>query len=72
MLMAMMGGLFWPVAVMPDFMQRIAMLLPTYWLVKSTEIITTATASIELIVPLTVLFLFTVAFLLVGSRGEIA
>ena len=30
-LISMLGGVFWPIQIMPVFIQRIAMLLPTYW-----------------------------------------
>ncbi|WP_096435851.1 ABC transporter permease [Alteribacter populi] len=71
-LMAMLGGIFWPVEIMPDFFQRIAMLLPTYWLTEGLSVIISSKPLVELIIPLVILLLFTMAFVLLGSKRRIA
>lgn len=72
MLLSMAGGMFWPVQIMPDFMQRVVMFLPTYWLVEAMRVVTEGDTVTALSIPLAMLLLFTVAFLLVGSRRRIA
>jgi ABC-2 type transport system permease protein len=70
-LMAMLGGLLWPVEIMPDFLQRAVMLLPTYWVAEATILLSYNAAIEELFVPLVVMILFCIAFLLLGSRRKL-
>ncbi|WP_066189872.1 ABC transporter permease [Gracilibacillus timonensis] len=72
MLMSMAGGMLWPIDLMPEFMQRLVMLLPTYWLIESLTIVTTQADKTELFIPLVMLLMFTMAFLVVGSRRRLS
>lgn len=72
LLISMLGGMFWSVENMPEFMQRAAMFLPTYWLAEAMHIVTSEAEVTELGIPLVMLLLFTAGFLLVGSRRRIA
>jgi len=70
--MAMLGGIFWPVSIMPSTLQRIAMLLPTYWLTKGIEVITIGQNLGDITLPLTIILMFTLGFLFLGSKRRIA
>ncbi len=66
-LIAMLGGMMWPIQIMPTLLQQLAVLLPTYWLVEGLLVIATGAAIGELLVPLGLLLVFAIAFLLIGS-----
>lgn len=70
--MAMLGGLLWPLEIMPEFIQQAAMLLPTYWLAEGMRSIASVTTLNDLLLPLGVLLMFSAAFLLLGSRRRIS
>ena len=67
MLLSMLGGMMWPIQIMPTLLQQLAVLLPTYWLVEGLLVIATGAALTRLLLPLGLLFLFSIAFLLIGS-----
>lgn len=60
--MAMLGGCFWSVELMPDFMQKISMFTPQYWTMTGLEHISSGGNSIGL--NLTVLLSFSTLFAL--------
>jgi len=70
-LMSMLGGLMWPIEVMPEALQRPAMLLPTYWLAEAKQVVVTGGRLQELGLPYLLFLLLTVLFLLIGSRRRI-
>lgn len=72
MLITMLGGVMWPVEIMPVFFQRLAMLLPTYWLMEGMIVIIRGASTADLVLPLTMMMMFSVAFLLLGSRRRLA
>lgn len=71
MLLSMVGGLFWPVELLPAWMQRAAMLLPTYWLAEGLKLVSFGAQAGELLVPAGMLLLFTLVFLLIGSKRRL-
>lgn len=71
-LMAMLGGVMWPVEVMPEYIQRAVMLLPTYWVAEGTKLISTGAKIEEIGLPIVVMLLLCVAFLLLGSRRRLS
>ncbi|TDQ40888.1 ABC transporter permease [Aureibacillus halotolerans] len=71
MMMSMLGGLFWPVEIMPEFLQRIALLLPPYWLAESLFLIIIRADGLQLVFPWLMLLLFSVVFLLGGSKRSL-
>jgi len=71
MLMTMMGGVMWPIQIMPVIFQKIAMLLPTYWLAEAVIIVAYGAPTVNLILPLSMMLMFSIAFLLLGSRRKI-
>ncbi|KHF39356.1 ABC transporter permease [Halalkalibacter okhensis] len=68
MVMAMLGGMMWPVEVMPESIQRVVMLLPTYWVAEGTLLVAYQAPLADLVTSLVIMFLFCIAFLLIGSR----
>lgn len=70
-LMSMIGGLFWPVQIMPELLQRLAMLLPTYWLAEAQTLIGAGARIMDLMTPLAIFVLFTLSFLFIGSRVKV-
>lgn len=71
MLMSIAGGMLFPTNMMPELMQRLAMLLPTFWLAESITIVATQADTIELLLPFMVMLLFTAAFLVIGSKRRL-
>ncbi|AOY78057.1 ABC transporter permease [Clostridium formicaceticum] len=71
-LMSMLGGIMWPVEIMPIPLQRGALLLPTYWFAEGIVLISFGASILELVLPLVMMFMFSIVFLLLGSRRKIA
>lgn len=67
-LLSLIGGFFWPVEMMPPSLRRAAMATPCYWLVQAMETLRQDGPPGRFALALAVMLLFTVAFLLVGSR----
>ncbi|ADU29561.1 ABC transporter permease [Evansella cellulosilytica] len=71
-LMAMLGGVMWPVELMPDVLQRVVMLLPTFWYAEAMHLLSLEEPMGKIMIPLIMMILFSIAFLLIGSRRRIA
>lgn len=71
LLMGMVGGTFWPVWMMPEWLSRLAMFLPTYWLNDALRIITSGEPAVNLLPPFGIMILFTTAFLIAGSQRRL-
>ena len=68
MLFAGVGGALVPLAVLPDWVQRLARLVPTYWAMEGfLDVILESAAVPDVILPTTALLGFTVAFLAVTA-----
>ena len=72
MVLAMGGGFFWPLEIMPPSLQRAAMATPCYWLVQAMEALPHGGRPGQYVLSLTVMLLFAVVFLLIGSRRRMA
>lgn len=70
-LISMLGGVFWPIQIMPVFIQRFAMLLPTYWYSEGIVRVAFGGSLGDIALPLVILFMFTILFLLLGSKRDI-
>ncbi|PAD73617.1 ABC transporter permease [Paenibacillus campinasensis] len=64
---SMLGGCFWPISIMPDFMQKIANFIPQKWAIEAVEIGATGGSLADIGLPLAVLGLMAVILLTVGS-----
>ena len=66
-LMALVGGMSYPLEYMPDDLRRVAVVLPTYWYAYGFELIGEARYFTALI-SLCILGAFAIIFLTIGSR----
>ncbi|WP_421383228.1 ABC transporter permease [Bacillus salacetis] len=65
----MLAGVYWPVEIMPDFMQKAAKFIPQYWGLEGfTELTARGGTISDIIVPIGILLAFTVVFLAVGMK----
>lgn len=65
----MIGGVYWPVEIMPDFMQQMADFVPQTWAMDGFRELTAGAGAVQDIGgPLAVLLGFTVVFLFFGMR----
>lgn len=65
----MLGGVYWPLEIMPDFMQQAARFVPQYWGLEGfTELAVRGGTILDIIYPISVLLIFTVVFLTIGMK----
>lgn len=69
--MALLGGVFIPISMLPDFLQKMGMLFPTYWLSNALLAVQNGYMGQEFWLSVVMLLLFTVAFLLFGSKRRL-
>ncbi len=70
-LMALLGGIFIPISMLPDFLRKIGMLFPTYWLSNSLLFIQDKEWNGQYWLSILIMFLFSAAFLLYGSKRRL-
>lgn len=63
----MLGGCFWPVTIMPDFMQKLSNFIPQRWAIAAMEQVQSGASLLDVGVELGVLFLFAAVLLAFGS-----
>lgn len=63
----MLGGCFWPISIMPDYMQKAANFVPQKWAIQAVEIAATGGGWGQLWVPFAVLGLMAAILLAIGS-----
>lgn len=63
----MLGGCFWPVSIMPDYMQKLANFTPQKWAIQAVDIAATGGGWNELWLPFAVLGLMAAVLLAIGS-----
>ncbi|OXS58135.1 ABC-2 type transport system permease protein [Bacillus sp. V-88] len=65
----MIAGVYWPVEIMPDFIQHISTFLPQYWGMEGFAELTVRGGDItDIVTPVGILLGFAVVFLMVGLR----
>jgi ABC-2 type transport system permease protein len=69
-LSAMLGGLFWPLEIVPDIMKRVAWFTPGYWFGEGLRNIREVTFE-GFWVPMLFLFGFTIVTLLIGGLKKV-
>lgn len=72
MIIAMLGGLLWPHEIMPEWIQKFLQILPTYWLSVGLRQISYQQHEGNFYFTLSVLILFGIAFILLGSRRKLS
>lgn len=63
----MLGGCFWPISIMPDYMQKLANFTPQKWAIQAVDMAATGGGWNELWLPFTVLGLMAAVLLVIGS-----
>ncbi|AWB43209.1 ABC transporter permease [Paenibacillus sp. CAA11] len=63
----MLGGCFWPLSIMPDFMQRIADFIPQKWAIEAVDKMSAGGGWSSIGFPMLILGLMAVLLLAVGS-----
>ncbi|OKP90635.1 ABC transporter [Paenibacillus sp. P3E] len=63
----MLGGCFWPLSVMPDYMQKAANFMPQKWAIQAVDIAATGGGWNELWLPFAILGLMAAVLLAIGS-----
>ncbi|KWX87735.1 ABC transporter, partial [Paenibacillus riograndensis] len=63
----MLGGCFWPISVMPDYMQKAANFMPQKWAIQAVDIAAAGGSWNELWLPFAVLGLMAAVLLALGS-----
>ncbi|MCL2108670.1 MAG: ABC transporter permease [Oscillospiraceae bacterium] len=69
-LSAMLGGLFWPIELVPEFMQKIAWFSPGFWFAEGLRNLQDVSFT-GFVVPLLFLFGFTVVVVLIGGVRKV-
>jgi ABC-2 type transport system permease protein len=64
---SMIGGCFWPIQIMPDFMQKIANFVPQKWAIEAIEILASGASYNAIIFHVLILLLFAVILISIGS-----
>lgn len=65
--MCMLGGCFWPRDFMPDILNKIGNFMPTSWVLKASERIINGDTIFSVGKEISILLLFTLVFILLGS-----
>lgn len=65
---AMLGGIFWPYEIMPEFVQKVVKILPTYWFGKGLRQVVYKGYEGNFYLTLGILVMFGISFILLGSR----
>lgn len=63
----MLGGCFWPISIMPDYMQKAANFVPQKWVIEAAELAATGSGWNQLWLPFAVLGLMAAVLLAIGS-----
>ncbi|WML42820.1 ABC transporter permease [Neobacillus sp. PS3-40] len=63
----MLAGVYWPLDIVPKFMQKIAEFIPQTWAMKGfTELIARGGSVMDIVAPVCVLLAFSLTFLVIG------
>lgn len=63
----MLGGCFWPISIMPDYLQIAANLMPQKWAIEAVKRISEGGGLAEAAAPIAILLLMAVVLLAIGS-----
>jgi ABC-2 type transport system permease protein len=68
---SMLGGAYFPVEIMPVSLQRVSMATPTYWLFNALRIAEQGDNGARFALSMGIMLLFTIAFLIAGSKRRL-
>lgn len=63
----MIGGCFWPLSIMPEYMQKLANFVPQKWTIQAVETISAGGTLADIALPLLILTAMAIILLAVGS-----
>ncbi|GIP58630.1 ABC transporter permease [Paenibacillus woosongensis] len=63
----MIGGCFWPISFMPEYMQKAANFVPQKWTIEAIELLSSGSSLKEVVTPLLILVLMAFVLLIIGS-----
>ncbi|AZK45014.1 ABC transporter permease [Paenibacillus lentus] len=63
----MIGGCFWPISFMPEYMQKVANFVPQKWAIEAIELLSSGSSLQGIGIPLLILVLMAFVLLIVGS-----
>ncbi|MNJ65029.1 hypothetical protein D3C77_610210 [compost metagenome] len=63
----MIGGCFWPLSFMPEYMQKAANFVPQKWAIEAIELLSSGSSLQGVGVPLLILVLMAFVLLIIGS-----
>src|SRR5690554_122202 len=69
--LAMLGGMFWPFEIFPEIIRRIIQILPTYWFALGMRQLIHEGYDGNYFVTIGILLLFSVTFILMGSKKRL-
>lgn len=69
--MALLGGIFIPLSLLPDILRKVGMLFPTYWLSNALLLVQGQGKDGKYWTSILVMLLFSAAFLLYGSKRRL-
>lgn len=69
--MSLLGGIFIPITLIPEILRRVGMLLPTYWLSNAVNQLLNNGKAYDYWISIMILCLFSIAFLLFGSKRRL-
>ncbi|MFS0839489.1 ABC transporter permease [Paenibacillus sp. 1P03SA] len=64
---SMLGGCFWPISIMPDYLQKLSNFMPQTWTIQAIEKMAAGASLTDVRLPLAILALMAVVLLAVGS-----
>ncbi|MEY9091915.1 ABC transporter permease [Paenibacillus sp. RC84] len=64
---SMLGGCFWPISIMPDYLQKLSNFMPQTWTIQAIEKMAAGASLADVRLPLAILGLMAVVLLAVGS-----
>jgi linearmycin/streptolysin S transport system permease protein len=67
-LLSLLGGFYAPVEMMPELLQKAAMVTPPYWLINALSVLQRGDPPGRFVLSVAIMLLFSMAFLVVGSR----
>lgn len=70
-LLSLLGGLLFPVEMLPEPLRRFVMILPTFWLANGMDQVVSGGESLDFWLVNIVLWLYTIIFLTIGSVRRI-
>jgi ABC-2 type transport system permease protein len=63
----MLGGCFWPLSIMPDYLQKAANFIPQKWTIEAVDMIASGGNLMDIWLPLSILGLMAIILLAIGS-----